>query len=171
MEHLEKALRKYNIKDVVLVLDEADNMWTNTPDLNRREQAMYKMLTDHRSPETTKFTSETIPTLLKHSRIRSYVQVSATHLSTVVWHTMRKLPFKAIIADTHDLQDKGYMLPTDFDALEHLTMDEASSPRHLMESPKVGVSIDIHCKDVHGSPWHGTRQPPRQCHGLELMCF
>ena len=115
--HLRKFLQnKQALRDIVLILDEADNMWTNRPSVdkvNNREDEMYRLLCSRLQPDdpSKAWLTEDV---LKRCRFRSYVQVSATHLTTVTWHAFMNLPFKALIADPDVLQKGGYFQHTDF---------------------------------------------------------
>ena len=114
-------LRKYleshqSLRDIVLILDEADSLWTNRPsvdEVNNREDEMYRLLCSTLQKGDTSKNWQT-EDALKRCRFRSYVQVSATHLTTVTWHAFMNLPFKTLIADPEVLRKDGYFQHTDF---------------------------------------------------------
>lgn len=108
IKQLSDYLTDLNATDVVLILDESDNMWVRRESPNAREELMYAILSDPHNNKADEIR------LLERSRVRSFVQISATHLATVVWHTVLKLPFKAMIADDNELHQAGYMMPSDF---------------------------------------------------------
>lgn len=134
---MELLLNKSDATNVVLILDEADNMFSNSSGdmMNDREKVMYRILGNgvHSNHEV-----EDMPKPLENSRIRSFVQISATHLSTLVWHTIVDLKFKAVIATTHRLSEAGYMLPTDFEPVDFFTQEEVKHLNKGMQSKKVG---------------------------------
>ena len=110
-------------------------MFSSSSTVNSREKIMYRILGNG---EHTRDEVEDMPKPLENSRIRSYVQISATHLTTLVWHTIMDLKFKALIATSHDLWKAGYMLPSDFkEPAEFLTDEEVKDSQKGMQSQKV----------------------------------
>lgn len=100
-----------NIRNAVLILDEADDMWgTKHFPGTQREEHMYRILgADTRSEEGLTHSN------LQLSRIRSYIQISATHIVTVLWHYCFSIPFKKLIADKEVLRERGYILHEDLE--------------------------------------------------------
>lgn len=101
-------------------------MWSARlyPHCNKREHMMYDIL--GADIETNAFDNG----LFRNSCVRSYVQISATHISTVMWHYHYKIPFKKLVANDWELQQKGYFMYEDLEARAYLPDDEVNQEHH-----------------------------------------
>jgi hypothetical protein len=117
LRHLNDFLDANGVSDVNLILDEADAMWSNAVEwvgtdavrtwrdlessVTEREAQLYRLLS---VPPLNR--DATGGRLL--SRVRTLQQYSATHLATVAWHLMWRLPCLAHVADTDLMLQRGY---------------------------------------------------------------
>lgn len=114
-------VERYNVSDIVLILDECDTMFTkwlmpdtrgNERQLTARERLLYQLLGWHGPGRGWVLNrSEDDPNL--RSRVRSLVQVSATHMNTFAWAQMWRCPFKAFSVDLDLIKDRGYSVYAD----------------------------------------------------------
>lgn len=141
-------------KGVVLVLDEADAMWSSSFPGTQREQNMYQILgADFEQDDTMSHA------ILKRSQIRSFVQISATHISTVLWHYCFSIPFRKLIADEDRLRSNGFVLYQDLENYSpHLTgTTEANSYGLKSEVGKKFIKSFAEMKEPR-NPWTGEER-------------
>lgn len=109
-----------NVSDMVLILDECDTVFTkwlapNTcgvDQLTSRERLLYELLGwSGRGSGWVLNRSTDEPHL--RSRVRSLVQVSATHMNTFAWSQMWRTPFKAFAVDLEVIKERGYSVYAD----------------------------------------------------------
>ena len=66
------------------------------------------------------------------------MQVSATHIATIVWHCQWKLPFRYVSAEKCRLIERGYALEHDLRLVASLEPDEiTAAKRYGMQCPQV----------------------------------
>jgi hypothetical protein len=110
LNHCASYLRANHIRDVIVIMDEADNFFSNswTPEdtedwdsltLTKAERALARIV--GRVPGGA------------GSLVRSLVMFSASHLATVKWLGELQVPFHTFIADLKRLDMRGYALESD----------------------------------------------------------
>ncbi|KAK9841122.1 hypothetical protein WJX74_000377 [Apatococcus lobatus] len=138
---LNDFLEDYCIAGVTVIADESDNIWSSEicdPDASehelksQREREMYHLLGSATNPAKRQ------NPLADGSRVRSLIQVSATHIATIVWHCQWRLPFRFVTADKSMLDQRGYSLQRDLKLVDILEPDDIkASNDYGMKSKQV----------------------------------
>ena len=69
------------------------------------------------------------------------MQVSATHLCTVQWHAMLKVPFTCLEVDRKKLHQDGYAVPEDLKFIADLPLDQVkASTNYGLDYSAVGLT-------------------------------
>ncbi|DBA67760.1 TPA: hypothetical protein ACH3X2_000073 [Trebouxia sp. C0005] len=157
---LNDFLADNQIAGITVVADESDNLWSSeitdpTADdhnlCSKREIQLYKLL-------GSATTGSPVP-LSPGSRVRSFVQVSATHIATLIWHCQWKLPCSFVSVDKAKLLSKDYALEQDVQLVGTLQPEELSK----------GHDYAIHSDEVVKELRHFNEDP--RCGRLMMVCL
>lgn len=148
-------------------------MWTGIKPFpgSDRERAFYRIL-GALSRERRMMSSD----CLRNSCARSYVQVSATHISTAAWHVCFEIPFKSLMADKALLQARGYLLYEDLHTVEPFLGEEYAGQDQAAQAQYYGLASEpvswrpLAVLDEGSARWcqRSSRRCPRGS-GVELL--
>ncbi|KAK9827034.1 hypothetical protein WJX74_004321 [Apatococcus lobatus] len=150
LEHLNDFLEDFNMTGLTVIADESDNIWSTEviPGVSfranccQREKQMYRLLSSATDP------AGRLNPLASGSRVRSLIQVSATHIATIVWHCQWRLPFRYVCADKSRLIERGYALEHDIKLVATLDPDEIkASNDYGLRSTQVVNELETFCQD------------------------
>jgi len=132
---LAMLLELTNLDNVCLIADESDAIWTNKltaeetagmrwSDLQAHFRVTLREVHMHRILGIAPLCREPGP---RCSRVRSFVQVSATHIASLAWHRAWDLPFYGTSMKLDLLRERGYALYEDIKPMK-ARAGAASSP-------------------------------------------
>ncbi|KAK9835297.1 hypothetical protein WJX84_011834 [Apatococcus fuscideae] len=152
LEHLNDFLEDFNMTGLTVIADESDNIWSTEviPGVSfranccQREKQMYRLLSSATDP------AGRLNPLASGSRVRSLIQVSATHIATIVWHCQWRLPFRYVCADKSRLIERGYALEHDIKLVATLDPDEIKASNDYGLRSTQHYVKDAICIVMHG---------------------
>jgi hypothetical protein len=137
----DEVVRRHDVRDIIFILDESDAMWSSFVAQKRiedkvtaREHQMYRLLTSAGGGGQRRMFS---------SRVRCMFSISATHMSTLEWHSMWRVPYRATVVDLDLLRSRGYAV---YDCLSVL---KSSDGAELYLEP--GKQTRAHDYNIHSS--------------------
>lgn len=117
-----------NADNVMLLADECDALWTRKMDEEDVPSRRWQDLTATKPKLTTEREAELYRLLglaplsrepgVHCSRVRSFVQVSATHITTLAWLSMWDLGFYGASMDLSHMRERGYALYDDLKPMQ-----------------------------------------------------